>query len=274
MRCSRPPALDERLVRADNPLECAPGRKAVKQPDSSMPHPSTDSTKVSLSLRLAGGLAVLAGLANIVADYLLRGGPAPVSGAEITLEALQSVPYDSVFIGSVLGAAVIPFWLLGLWPVYVALEPAGRWLAVPPVLLLGYMLALAPGYHGAFAFYAAGYQALGAVAGDARPILNGMIERFLAYHDAVFYLIAGVATLGSIWFVVAAGFFRTRYSRWMAAASPILVPLTVPLAQALPAPMGGYVRPILGTTIWTLFFLVATVVTWNVHTRSEPTAAH
>jgi hypothetical protein len=214
--------------------------------------------------RLAGVLAVLAGLTNAVADYLLRGGPAPVSGAAITLEALQAVPYDSVFAGSVLGAAVIPLWLLGLWPVYVALEPAGRWLALPPVVLLGYMLALAPGYHGAFAFYAAGYQALGAAPPEAHPILTPMIERFLGYHDAVFYLIAGVATLGSVWFVVAAGFFRTHYARWMALASPILVPLTVPLAQALPAPLGGYVRPILGTTIWTLFFLVATFATWNL----------
>jgi hypothetical protein len=226
-----------------------------------------------MQLRVAGGLAVLAGIVNAVADYLLRGGPAPVSAAEITLEALGEVPFESVFAGSVLGVAVIPLWLLGLGPVYAALAPAGRWLALPPVLLFGYVFALAPGYHGAFALYAAGYHALGAVGAEARPILSEMIERFRAYHDALFLLFAVVASLGSLWFVVAVAFFRTRYSRWMAAASPILVPLLSPLAQALPAPAGGYVRPILGTTIFTLFFLVATVVTWKLETPSEPIAA-
>ena len=53
----------------------------------------------------------------------------------------------------------------------------------------------------------------------------------------------------------------------MAAASPILVPLTMPIAGALPAPFGGYIRPVLGTAIFTVFFLIATVVTWN----PEPT---
>jgi hypothetical protein len=221
-------------------------------------------------LRFAGCLAVGGGLANVVADYLLRGGPAPVAASEITLATLSAVPFASVFAGSVLGAAVIPFWLLGLWPVYAALRPAGRWLALLPVLFLGYGVALASGFHGAFAFYAAGYQALGAAPGDAQPILTELTERFRAYHDALFTLLAATWTLGSVGFVVATLFFRTHYARWMAAASPLLVPLTMPLVQALPAPIGGYVRPIHGTSVWTLFFLISTAVTWNLETTREP----
>jgi hypothetical protein len=134
-------------------------------------------------------------------------------------------------------------------------------------LILGYTFALFPGFHGAFAFYAAGYQALGSVAGDARPVVSELVERQRAYHDALMVLIAVTATVGSLWFVVAAAFFRTRYRRWMSIASPILVPLSMPIGQALPAPIGGYIRPVLGTAIFTLFFLLATVVTWN---PSEP----
>jgi hypothetical protein len=223
--------------------------------------------------RVAGSLAVAGGLTNLVADYLLRGGPAPVSGAAITLEALGSAPFDLVFAGSVLGAAAIPFWLLGLWPVYKALEPAGQWLAAVPVLFFAYGVALASGYHGSYAFYAAGYQALGAAAGNTEPILAEMIERFRAYHDALLMLMVPPWMVGSLVFVAVAAFFRTHYARWMAVASPILVPLTVPLAEALPAPLGGYVRPILGTAIWTLFFLVATIVTWNLGTTSESSEA-
>ena len=70
--------------------------------------------------------------------------PHPGADTEITLEALQAVPYDLVFTGSLLGNAVIPLWLLGLWPVYVALAPAGRWLSLPPVFILGYALRALP----------------------------------------------------------------------------------------------------------------------------------
>jgi hypothetical protein len=218
---------------------------------------------------VAGSLAVVGGLVNLVADYLLRGGPAPVSAAEIRLDTLGSVPFDSVFAGSVLGAAAIPFWLLGLWPVYEALRPAGRWLALAPVLFFAYGIVLASGFHGAFAFYAAGYYALGAVAAEARPAVAEMTERFRAYHDTMFVLLAVTWTLGSVGCIVVIAFFRTHYARWMAALSPLLVPLTMPLVQALPAPVGGYVRPIHGTAVWTLFFLVAAAVTWKLDPTPE-----
>jgi hypothetical protein len=215
-------------------------------------------------LRLAGCGAVAGGLANVVADYLLRGGPQPVAGSEITLATLGQVPFESVFAGSVLGAAVIPLWMLGLWPVYEGLRPAGAWLARIPVLFMGYGIAIAAGFHGAFAFYAAGYHALGAAPADAQPLLAELTERFRAYHDALFVLLAVTWTIGSVGFIVATAFFRTHYARWMAAASPLLVPLTMPLVQALPAPVGGYVRPIHGTVVWTLFFLLSTAVVWNL----------
>jgi hypothetical protein len=141
-----------------------------------------------------------------------------------------------------LGVIVIPpFWLLGLWPVYEALKPAGKWFAWPAALFLGYALTFFPLFHGAYAFYAAGYQALAAVSGDAQSTLTEMIERFLAVRGALYALIAVSATLGSLWFVVAVVFRRTRYARWMAVISPLLVPMVSPLVRLLPAPMGGYV---------------------------------
>jgi hypothetical protein len=218
-------------------------------------------------LRTAGCLAVAGGAANVVADYLLRGGPAPVAASEITLATLGQVPFESVFAGSVLGAAVIPLWMLGLWPVYEGLRPAGPWLARITVLFMAYGIAIAAGFHGAFAFYAAGYHALGAAPAGAQPLLVELTERFRSYHDTLFVLLAVTWTIGSVGFIVAVAFFRTHYARWMAAASPLLVPLTMPLVAALPAPVGGYVRPIHGTAIWTLFFLLATVVSWNLGTR-------
>jgi hypothetical protein len=220
-------------------------------------------------LRLAGLLSILCTLVNAIADLLLFGGGLPVSGAEITVEALRSVPYQSVFIGNLLGVIVIPFWLLGLWPVYEALKPAGSWFAWPVVLFLGYALALFPLYHGAFAFYAAGYQALAAVSGDAQTILTEMMGRLLAVRGALYTLIAVGATLGSLWFVATVVFRRTRYARWMAVISPLLVPVASPLVRWLPAPIGGYVFPPFATLVFTFFFLFATAVTWTRTASTE-----
>ncbi|MDJ0868631.1 MAG: hypothetical protein QNK03_21155 [Myxococcota bacterium] len=216
------------------------------------------------TIRIAGCGAVLGGFANLVADYLLRGGPAPVAGADITMEALATVPFESVFVGSILGAAAIPLWLLGLWPVYRALEPAGRGLALGIVLLFGYGIVVASGYHGTYAFHAVGYQALEAVGPESRPVLVEMMSRFRGHHDAHMLVFVVPWVAASFGFVVVVLFFRTHYARWMAVASPILVPITMPLVAALPSPVGGWVRPIHGTTIWTLFFLLTTIVTWRL----------
>lgn len=227
-----------------------------------------DGSMTTSPIRLAGYGAVFGGIANLVADYLLRGGPAPVASADITLEALVHVPSASVFAGGILGAAAIPLWLLGLWPVYRALEPAGRRLALAIVLLFGYGIAVAAGYHGSYAFYAGGYQALAAVGPESKPILVEMTARFLRYHDLLMLLVVVPWMVASVGFVVAVLFFRTHYARWLVVLSPLLVPLTIPLVQALPAPIGGYVRPIHGTAIWTLFFLVSTVVVGRLERRS------
>jgi hypothetical protein len=222
-------------------------------------------------IRVAGCAAVLGGIANLVADYLLRGGPAPVAASDISLETLADVPFESVFAGSVLGAAAIPLWLLGLWPAYRALEPAGRRLALAIVLLFGYGIAVASGYHGTYAFYAGGYQALEAVGPESRPVLVEMTSRFRGYHDALMLVVVVPWVVASVGFVVVVLFFRTHYARWMVLLSPILVPITMPLVAALPSPVGGWFRPIHGTTVWTLFFLLTTAVVWRLD-RHGPAA--
>lgn len=212
----------------------------------------------------AGGVAAILGcLLNVVADYMLRGGPAPRSAAEITFEALGDVPTEIVFAGGVLGAAAIPLWIFGLVPVYAALAPAGRALALAPVIPMVYGTAVAAGSHGAYALYAEGFRALAAVGSEVQPILAAMMDRFMDYDRAIVMTIAIPWLIGSVAFVAIVALRPTRYRRWMAFASPILVPLAMPLASSLPAPIGGYVRPILGTSIWTLFFVIATIVTWH-----------
>jgi hypothetical protein len=222
-----------------------------------------------LARRAAGIAAILGGLANFVADYMIRGGPAPTSASAITLEALGTVPPEMAFAGGVLGAAAIPLWAFGLVPVYAALEPAGRRLALIPVILMGYGIAVGSGSHGAYALYAGGFRARDSVGSDAESILTSMVEQFVAFDQALVTIIVVPWMIGSIAFVAIVALRRTHYARWMALLSPILVPITMPVVASLPAPIGGYVRPIMGTSIWTLFFVVAVLVTWRLESDIE-----
>ena len=214
-------------------------------------------------LRAAGLLAVAGGIVNGISDYLLQGGLHPGPGVN-TYAQLADAPYDQVFLGSILGNAAIPFWLLGFWPMYVALSPAGRHLALPPVLLLAYAFSIFPGYHGSYALYAAGFQAQAAASADLAGTLSTMVERMHAYHGAVVQLIAFTVPIGSLWFAGVVLFRETHYRRWMAIFTPILAPLTQPFVEMLPAPFGAYIRPAWGTTLFTTLFLLTTLVTWNV----------
>ncbi len=222
---------------------------------------SDGSKPTVFQVRMAGALGVAAGFANTVADYALRGGPRPVAGADISLEMLVTVPHESVWFGSLLGAAAMPLWILGLFPVYVGLRPAGRWLAAIPVFLFGYGICVASGYHGAYALYASGHVLRAALPGAAEVTLH--FGHLMQHHDGIQTVFVAPWILASVSFVAIVLSGRTGFPRWMALTSPILVPLLVPLAARLPAPLGGFVRPGLGSLLWTAFFAVALWRTWN-----------
>ncbi len=214
-------------------------------------------------VRTAGLLAVAGGLVNAVSDYLLQGGL--IAGSAVNTYAnLADAPYELVALGSIIGNAALPFWLLGFLPLYVALAPAGRWLSALPVFFLGYVFTLFPGYHGSYALYAAGFQAGRAAPPELSQVLGTLVERLHGYHDMMISLIGVFSVTGSLLFLLAVLSGRTLFPRWIAVLTPIVVPLTQPYIEMLPAPFGGIVRPAWGTLMFTMLFLAATVVTWNV----------
>ncbi|MEM6901530.1 MAG: DUF6796 family protein [Pseudomonadota bacterium] len=219
-----------------------------------------DNTRM---MRIAGILAVFGGVINGFADYLLQGGLI-LGPAVNTYENLANVDYDLVFWGTIIGNAAIPLWLLGFWPVYVALAPAGRWFALPTVILLGYGFSLFAGYHGSYALYAAGFQAEVATQPAISDATSTLVTRLNEYHGALLVLIGLTVPLGSLLFILVVLFRRTHYARWMIVCSPFVAFLTQGWIETLPAPWGGVIRPAWSTTIFTLFFLLATIVTWNV----------
>ncbi|MEM7107576.1 MAG: DUF6796 family protein [Bacteroidota bacterium] len=217
-------------------------------------------------LRTAGVLAVTGGIINGISDYLLQGGLI-ARAAVNTYENLPNAPFDLVFLGGIIGNAAIPFWLLGYWPVYQALKPAGRWLSIPPVFILGYTYSLFPGYHGSYALYAAGFQAQAQQ--PQSEIMITLAERMSSYHDALLAVIGITSMIGSVWFVVALLSRRTHFPLWTILISPLIVPITQPLIEMLPGPYGGFIRPAWATILITLLFLTATILTWNLKKSRE-----
>jgi len=77
-------------------------------------------------------------------------------------------------------------------------------------------------------------------------------------------VVIGITSIiGSIWFLVALFSRRTHFPMWVVIFSPIVIPITQPLIEMIPAPYGGFIRPAWGTTLITLLFLTATIFTWN-----------
>ncbi len=219
-------------------------------------------------VQAAGVLAVAGGLVNAVSDYYLQGGVIARSAVN-TYEHLAFVPYDLIALGSIMGNVALPFWLLGFLPLYVALAPAGRWLSIPPVFFLGWLFSLFPGYHGSYALYAAGFHAQRDAPAALSETVTTLAERMHAYHDSLIMVIGVLSVVGSVWLLVAIMSGRTLFPRWMVVLTPLIVPLTQPLIEMLPAPFGGFIRPAWGTTLFTLLFLAATLITWNVNLYSN-----
>jgi hypothetical protein len=224
-------------------------------------------TKMSIEnqkiIRLTGILSIIGGLLCAISDLLLGCG-GPMSGKEVTLANMALIPYEYTLIGAVLGVAVIPLWLFVLIPLYHALKPAGKWFAIPVILFFAYNIAASTVYHGAYAFYGAGHHALAAAAGDIQTVITEMMNRFMVFRSGLLYITAIPIILGSVWFIIAVLFRTTLYKRWMAIFSPLLAIPAAILCIQLPAPIGGYIVPPSGSIVYTIFFILTTIVTWNI----------
>lgn len=215
--------------------------------------------------KIAGLLSIFGGVVCYVSDHFLRGGVAPGPAIDI-VEALPKVPFEPVLFGSILGYASLPLFLLGLWPLYRALEPAGRVLASVPVVLLGYSLTLFPGYHYAAVLYSLGFRTASENSNDL------LIEQLLQVHQSAIYVIMFPLLIASIWIALLILSGKTRYSRWMAVVSPLLMIVVPTLVKMIPSPWGGYIIPGAGTLMFILFLALAVWVSWpsqKKHTNHE-----
>lgn len=214
-------------------------------------------------LRLCALLGVIGGVVNAVSDVLLRYGP--VAGDEITHEFMATMPFTQTFVGALLGGVVgIPMWAFILVPLYEGLAPAGRRQAWALVVLFAHLFVVSAIYHTVYALYAAVFATLGHTEAANAPAALAHLEQRLVLFDNVLrtvWLVVGA--VASLWFAIVALSRRTRFPRWAAAVTPIMAIPAVIVAERLPAPLGGYIRPWIGTGVFTLFFVMVAWTMWR-----------
>ena len=206
-----------------------------------------------------GILAMIGTLGAAASDVILMGHAS--SGAVFRQYALENVRHVSprrMFWGHVLGILIIPLMGFGIWQMYLGLEPAGFWQALPPVLIMSYTLVLGAASHACFAYLGLGLQLHERGSGDTAE-LDLLVTRFRRLLHPVFATFWLGMAVSSGWFGVVVWGGETLYPVWMAVVNPFLLHVVMGLlANPWPAPIGGYVFAAGGNVGMTIFFALST----------------
>jgi hypothetical protein len=202
--------------------------------------------------RVCGLLGLVAALGMGASDLLMLARP--VSGREFVqlgLANLALLPEWRLLAGAVAGAAFSTLYVPGFWHVAEALEPAGRRRAFAVFCLLCATASLGGAFHAAHGFVGVGLRSADAPAAAFEVLMN-----WLAAPGA-FALLGGSAIFTPL---VATG--RSYYPRWFAACSPFgLVLVCGVLGWLAPAPVGGYLWPVLFNLALAVFFALSLTLT-------------
>ena len=223
-------------------------------------------------IRIAGILAIVGGIINIVSDQFLYNGP--VSGKEMTLVFMaENIPYERILTGTILGAALgIPMWLFILIPLYYAMKKAGNWFTYPVLILFGHLVFLSALFHGSAALFSACHFISANSGADFTALTSQMMDKVKAFEQVMFILYPISMGVSSLLLIIAILRKKTLFKRWMALFTPIItIPLIVMISNRIPAPVGGYFAPMDGSLMFTVFFILTTVVTWDYEIQDVET---
>lgn len=164
-----------------------------------------------------GDVLLLAAKANL-ADYPnLQPHAKLLSGAE----KMVVLPWWRLMWGGLLGVFATPLLVIGLWPLYFGLAPAGDWAVWPVVVLFGLGFIFAPFVHGSFVFLGEYVQALNRLSGEAQAVITQMFIRFRALLMVSYAAVMVAIIAASLWFSASVWLGATRFPVWMAAVNPL-----------------------------------------------------
>jgi hypothetical protein len=201
-----------------------------------------------------GDVLLLAARANL-ADYPnLQPHAKLLSGAE----KMVVLPWWRLMWGGLLGVFATPLLVIGLWPLYYGLAPAGVWAVWPVVLLLGAGFIMAPFVHGTFVFLGEYVQALNTLSGEAQTVVTQMLVRFRSLL-MISYGAVMVAILGaSLWFSASVWLGATRFPQWMAAVNPLTAFGVWLVLRRIVPPLGDWLAGAGFNIAFLLFFAAVT----------------
>lgn len=236
--------------------------------------------KQTLILHICGILAIVGSLLYAIGDILLL---APAVGTtrqsrELVIDTdavpqlrrrvflfnvLNQLGTRRLMLGALVGVLATPLVLVGMWMMYQGLQPAGVWLALPPVLLFGYAMIIGAYVHGSFYHLGETVHALAAVqASDRLPILHGL-GRQQTSVTVVYAVLLVCFLLASAWLAVSIGFGATLFPRWMAFVNPVtLTLLWFGLRRLLPKRVHEITQGAGFNIASIAFFVLATVTLW------------
>jgi hypothetical protein len=160
--------------------------------------------------------------------------------------------------GSLLGVFAIPLVIVGFGFIYVKLQPAGPWLALPPALIGAFAYIIGAGFHAAIPFFVAAIQATPGPEARTSAPLSTMWAVFRVLQSTLF--VAVVAS--SVWLLISVLSGSTLYPRWTAALSPAVTGLLLRLLARLSPPrVVGVLFPATNNLTMLIFLGVSLAVT-------------
>ena len=216
------------------------------------------------AIRTTGLAGITGALLMFAGDMFLYGGL--YGGPEFFEQSrtiMGEIPQLRLMIGGALGPLAAIMYVIGCWQVYLALKPGGKTLAAIAFTGLGGMMIISGAYHAGFTNIGLIIRAKNAVQEIDFEKLEMLLEQSWEFIGFLYNILFVFATVGTIFFLIAIIFRKTRYPKWIILLTPTLLVFAAPLALYIPAPAGGIIYGGYINLVFMLFFIVSTVKLWN-----------
>lgn len=214
-----------------------------------------------------------AGLAGLTgAIVMLLGDMAFYGRADSSIDnvaMMGMVPIWRLYLGGLLGPVAGLLYVLGTPQIYVAIRPAGRWWTITIAGSFLAMMVFNGAYHTAFTSWGLAAQ-LAATDQQAGDVALANVEPYLQQLRLLGAVPLLIFTIG---FALAVGLGKTRYPRWMAPFSPLVMLFVLPfIASRFTGVLYVILQGGIANIVYIVFFALSTAVLWNGGRRDQQPA--
>ncbi|NOX90699.1 MAG: hypothetical protein GXO77_16995, partial [Calditrichaeota bacterium] len=214
-------------------------------------------------LRFTGLAGVLAALLMFAGDMFLYGGF--YGGAEyykVSREIMSEIPLLRLMIGGAIGPIAAILYVIGFWQIFLALKTGSKTLAKITFFAFTSMMIVGGAFHSDFVNTGLILRAKNSINAVDMEVMETLIAQSKTYINFLYQIVFVFGLIGTITFLYAVLFKKTRYPKWIVFFTPTLLTLTAPAARLLPSPVGGIVYGGYTNLSFFLFFCVSMFILW------------